>query len=1076
MRVPPARPPPRPPIHVGGTSGRGSYRPQAAASTRAHSEEEKEERHRFIFYSVDRKSKFDNNANWCTALGEWMRKKADGTWVKTGKTDQFEGNFPCVDAERQLVHGMCFTVPPSLVTRCRGFKSMEKFKVAGVEALHSFDFVTAMLLAGQDNPSVNGQLQAFLLLEAFPTGGAYDYLREGAPCEGEHHAFAESAHGETGILKSFRALEDYINTVGRFGQFLDFPSQQGVLSTLRQQDVVATPYAVAGLPFAKAAKSRPIEIADRIAKHLGNPSSAEDRIEAYAAMAIRELDRKEGGYWHDRHVVVDATIDLLKRSAAWSDVDDGDEVAAAVHKAMSGTGVPAALEEDNACLALRFNADNERKLAAAIHAIGSNGRRDTGPKLAKFANPSTDAFGGIVALAAPAARAPNLSKKRTPTPVAAAAPQVDRTSLADEKARLDATQASVVTTLLERGVACLVGGAGVGKTTTVRFVARFMASLGLNVSLCAPTHQAVKRMKAVVGSGVGEFRTMHSLAFDPNALPQVLIIDETSMADMAIALKLLGPKQEALEYVLFVGDDNQLPSVGCGAVLRDIVRSTIVPVVRLSTIYRQQGAGAAIALEAPLIPAGTFSVSERPEGDLSITYADTSDDTALRTIVDAYVTAVTKGGEDNLKNVQMIATRNVTVDALNQLARDRLNPYDFAQGGEYLPDDQPNHEEGDKAKRISWRVKDIVVAIDTVKQEEGPAEKTTASRSQKAAKESKAKVLNGDRGQVVRLYSERDKEYVEVRFESGITHRYPKNCSRQLRHAYCVTVHKSQGCEWQKVFVVLDSIAMACREIFYTSITRAKEAVKVYTSDDVLKRSVEHASITARKTRLLQRLLALGPMGVETKEKEEEPMSKRQRKMPMDQPSQPSEPSQAMEVEPSPPTLKAAPEKVECSKTAEEGQVAHLAILEQLPMDFKAAGIIPYNRVDGRYYLAMARKKRGEADSDVVWSDFGGKREAGENAWQTAVRELREEGGIDLSHVNLTRPPVRMAKQGQTDYIVFVVETLERPRRVDDEAVLNVTGFSKWPPSIEGPPHVLHPRIQFDKGSVLRREMQHHGF
>ena len=132
-------------------------------------------------------------------------------------------------------------------------------------------------------------------------------------------------------------------------------------------------------------------------------------------------------------------------------------------------------------------------------------------------------------------------------------------------------------------------------------------------------------------------------------------------------------------------------------------------------------------------------------------------------------------------------------------------------------------------------------------------------------------------------------------------------------------------------------------------------------------------------------------------------------------------------------------------------------ILQQLPSDFKAAGIVPYNE-DG-YWLGQSEKG---------WSDFGGKRDNQENAWETATRELMEETGIDLRGGTPERHAIFLPLP---KYVIFAVKTSTTPRIIQPK-FKQVRLFSKWPPTTVE----LHPRIKFDRGAVLRSEMRSLGF
>lgn len=385
----------------------------------------------------------------------------------------------------------------------------------------------------------------------------------------------------------------------------------------------------------------------------------------------------------------------------------------------------------------------------------------------------------------------------------------------------------------------ITGGPGVGKTTIVRAIVHLFTRLGRTVALAAPTGRAAKRLSESTG---GEAVTLHRLLeFQPaingfargpqDPLDQhVVVIDETSMVNIALFRALLGALAPAAQLVL-VGDMDQLPSVGPGAVLADLIASDAATVVRLTEIFRQAQASRIITA-AHEINHGIVPELSPPPGR----NADRSDfyfirrDEALRareTIVELVAKRIPEAfGFDPVTDIQVLCPihrGDLGTIALNQALQDRLNPA-RAEDAE-----QAEMRRGEHVFRVGDKVMQL---------------RNDYDRS----------VFNGDIG-VVRAIDDEERK-MEVNFLDGRVVGYEPSDLDQLTHAYAVSVHKSQGSEYPVVILpmVTQHYMMLQRNLLYTAITRAKQMVVLIGSKRAVAMAVRNDKIAERNTSLAERL------------------------------------------------------------------------------------------------------------------------------------------------------------------------------------------------------------------------------
>ena len=387
-------------------------------------------------------------------------------------------------------------------------------------------------------------------------------------------------------------------------------------------------------------------------------------------------------------------------------------------------------------------------------------------------------------------------------------------------------QREAVEKSLESGMTVITGGPGTGKTTVVQTIIRLAEQEGLRILLCAPTGRAAKRLAETTQR---KAKTIHRLlipdgrqgriqVFEYNEtklLPaDLVIVDEVSMLDMEMMYHLLSALKPQCRCIL-VGDADQLPSVGAGAVLHDIIASGQVPVVRLDTIFRQQEGGR-IVTNAHLINSGRLPVvNEDPE----FRFVEIEDEAQGAEKISAlYNSELLETGDKFAVQVLSPMYKNSCgVDNLNQLIQGRFNP--------------PAEGKGElKGKNVIFRVGDKVM------QKHNDYEKG---------------VFNGDIGEIFAI----QKDMVYVRYPEQDV-KYEGQEVDEITLAYAITVHKSQGSEYHTVIMALvnSHAIMLQRNLFYTAVTRAKRKVILVGSKRAVQTAVQNQRTSRRFTLLIPRL------------------------------------------------------------------------------------------------------------------------------------------------------------------------------------------------------------------------------
>lgn len=419
-----------------------------------------------------------------------------------------------------------------------------------------------------------------------------------------------------------------------------------------------------------------------------------------------------------------------------------------------------------------------------------------------------------------------------------------------EKIELDPLQHKAVIESIKHGLLILTGGPGTGKTTTINTMIQFFESEGLSILLAAPTGRAAKRMTEATGY---EAQTIHRL-LEVNGNPEeestggflrnrenpleadVIIIYEMSMVDLNLMHALLSAVVQGTRLIL-VGDVDQLPSVGPGSVLKDIISSERFHVVTLTKIFRQAGESD-IIMNAHKINAGEPVELNKKSRDFFFVKCDEAD-TIIGGIIALIQRKLPQYVQAHPNEIQvMTPTRKglLGVERMNVILQKYLNPADEKKTEREI--NGRLFREGDKVMQIknNYQLEWEICTRFGLTVDKGMG------------------VFNGDMGVISEINEY--KETVEVEYDEGRKVKYGFDMVDELELAYAITVHKSQGSEYPAVILPLlpGPKLLYNRNLLYTAVTRAKKCLTIIGSDTTFQEMIRNKSEQERYTSLAERI------------------------------------------------------------------------------------------------------------------------------------------------------------------------------------------------------------------------------
>ena len=436
-----------------------------------------------------------------------------------------------------------------------------------------------------------------------------------------------------------------------------------------------------------------------------------------------------------------------------------------------------------------------------------------------------------------------LMSKKPPKNTLSAVNAIERVNALSPDIYLAPEQENAVVTAVSSACMVLTGGPGTGKTTTVNTIIKVLQDMKLSVALAAPTGRAAKRLSQITGISA---KTIHRLLGteyvngvhhfshnESNPLSaDVIILDEVSMVDTQLMYSFLKAVKNSARVIL-CGDSDQLPSIGPGCVLRDIIDSGIVPVIRLTKIFRQA--------EQSLIIVNAHRINNGEMPDLSDVTNDffclrrNTSQSISATVTDLFVNRLPKSyGVSPLTGIQVLSpNKNGEIGTinLNTILQNRYNPHS-SDKNEHIYG-RITFREGDKVMQTKNNY-DMIYKLPNGDESSG--------------------IFNGDMGIIERI--DTNAKYMTIVFDDEKYVDYPFSGLDELDLSYAVTVHKSQGSEFPIVVVALGRFMprLMTKNLLYTAVTRAKDIVILVGSENTIRSMVQNTFTQKRYTSLDYRL------------------------------------------------------------------------------------------------------------------------------------------------------------------------------------------------------------------------------
>ena len=401
-------------------------------------------------------------------------------------------------------------------------------------------------------------------------------------------------------------------------------------------------------------------------------------------------------------------------------------------------------------------------------------------------------------------------------------------------------------------ICVITGGPGTGKTTIIKSIIEIYEAYNKKVVLCAPTGRAAKRMTETTGK---EAKTLHRMleigkiedenkieTIDKNVEPlsaDIVIIDEMSMVDIFLMNYLVKALFQGTKLVL-VGDVDQLPSVGPGSILKDIIGSKRIPTITLTEIFRQ-AAKSKIVLNSHRVNQGErFLKKEDIEEDLEEDFFyinESNQEEMLKQVVSLCNGRLKNYGDfDFFKNIQVITPTKkgmLGTKELNKTLQSYLNP-----NNEYLKE----KKFGDIIFREQDRIMQIKNNYDIIWEKENSSHEIGSG------------VFNGELGTIQRI--DEEERQIQIKFDDDKIALYQYSDLDQIEHSYSITIHKAQGSEFDVVIMVVPQSApvLLTRNLLYTGMTRAKKMLIVIGNSNVLDFMIQNVDVKKRNTGLKEKL------------------------------------------------------------------------------------------------------------------------------------------------------------------------------------------------------------------------------